>query len=161
MKKEVHKNEHDKQVHHLTINGEQYEWHQQYISGAEIRKLGNITEEDEVFLAVKKPWEDEPIIDDSRVNLARPEIEHFLSKGKNVSIVLIVNGREKTWKERRITFEQVVILAFGNYDSNPNICYTVTYGSGPRQNHEGSMVKGDKVFVHNKMIFNVTATDKS
>lgn len=50
------KGEHGKRVLHLTINGKQYEWKEQYIIGAEIRRLGNIPKEDEIFLAVKKPW---------------------------------------------------------------------------------------------------------
>lgn len=152
---------HERPALTLTINVRQYEWHQQYITGAEIRKLGNIPPEDEIFLAVKKPWEDEPIPDGKQVNLARPEIEHFYSKDKHHNITLIVNGRPKPWTERAITFEQVVVLAFGIYDQNPNKVYTVTYDRGPRENPEGSMVKGDKVLVKNKMIFNVTCTDKS
>lgn len=145
----------------LKINGKQFNWEQQYITGAEIRKLGNIPIEDEIFLAIKKPWEDEPIPDDKKVNLARPEIEHFYSKDKDFKIILIVNGRQKPWAEKTITFEQVVVSAFGTYDPNPDKVYTVTYDKGPHENPEGSMVKGDKVFVKDKMIFNVTATDKS
>jgi len=155
------KDEHGKSVLHFTINGKQYEWKKQYISGAEIRILGNIPHDDEILLAVKKPWKDEPIQDDKQVNLARPEIEHFYSREKHHKVTLIVNGRPKPWTEKTITFEQVVVLAFGNYDPNPNKVYTVTYDRGPHENPEGSMVKGDKVKVKNKMIFNVTCTDKS
>jgi hypothetical protein len=150
-----------KKVLPLTINGKKYEWQQEYITGAEIRKLGSIPAEDEIFLAIKKPWEDEPIPDDKQVNLARPEIEHFYSKDKDYKITLIVNGRAKNWTEKTITFEQVVVLAFGTYDPNPDKVYTVTYDNGPHENDEGSMVRGEKVYVKNKMIFNVTATDKS
>ncbi len=145
----------------LTIDGKQYSWDRQYITGSEIRKLGNIPKEDPIFLSIKKPWEDEEILDDTKVNLARPEIEHFFSKKDDVKIILVVNGKPKPWTEKEITFEQVVILAFAKYDPNPNICYTVTYDRGPRQNPDGAMVRGDKVFVQNKMIFNVSATDKS
>lgn len=161
MKKEEQKNEHDKHVLHLIINGKQYEWPQQYITGAEIRKLGNMPPEDGVFLAIKKPWEDEAIADDTKVNLARPEIEHFYTKDNHQKITLIVNGRPKPWAERTTTFEQVVILAFGSYDPNPNKVYTVTYDKGPHENPHGTMVTGDKVCVKDKMIFNVTCTDKS
>lgn len=145
----------------LTINGKKHEWHQQYITGAEIKKLGNISEEDDVFLAIKKPWEDEIIPNEKQVNLARPEIEHFYSKGKDFKVALIVNGRPKQWAEKNISFEQVVILAFGTYDPNPDKVYTITYDKGPHENPEGSMVKGEKVLVKDKMIFNATATDKS
>jgi len=153
--------EHGQKVLELTINDKKYQWRQEYITGAEIRQLANIAADDDIFLTIKKPWEDEPIPDDKQVNLARPEIEHFYSKQKDYKITLIVNGRPKYWTEKRITFEQVVVLAFGTYDPNPNKVYTVTYDNGPHQNPEGSMVKGDKVFVKDKMIFNVTATDKS
>jgi hypothetical protein len=160
-KNKNHNDEFSKQTLHLIINGKHYDWHQEYITGAEIRKLGELPSEDEIFLAIKKPWEDEPIPDDKQVNLARPEIEHFYSKDKNQKITLIVNGRPKPWAERTITFEQVVVLAFGRYDPDANKVYTVTYDKGPHENPEGTMVKEDKVFVKNKMIFNVTCTDKS
>ncbi|MDD5569659.1 MAG: multiubiquitin domain-containing protein [Bacteroidales bacterium] len=144
----------------LIIDGKHYEWHQQYITGAEVRRLGNIPREDEIFLKIKEPWEDEPISDDTNVDLARPGIEHFFSKVK-FPITIIVNGREKSWGEEKISYEQVVKLAFENYVENAATAYTVTYDKGPRQNPEGTMVKGDNVFVKNKMRFNVTATNQS
>ena len=153
--------EQGKEALNLTINGKEYKWHQEYITGSEIRKLGSIPEEDEIFLAIKKPWEDEQIPNGKQVNLARPEIEQFYSKDKNYKITLIVNGRPKLWTEKSITFEQVVVLAYGTYDPNPDKVYTVTYDKGPHENPEGSMVKGDKVFVKDKMIFNAASTDKS
>lgn len=143
----------------LIINGTHYEWHQQYIIGVEVRKLGNISEDDEIFLSIKKPWEDELIQNDTKVDLARPGIEHFFSKKK--SFILIINGREKNWSEKNITYEQVAKLAFDNYIENVTTVYTVNYTDGPKQNPEGSMVKGDIVNVKNKMIFNVTATNRS
>ena len=159
MKKEKH--EHGTHVLQLNINGKHYDWHHEYIIGAEIRKLGNIPPEEDIFLAIKKPWEDEPIPDDKQVNLARPELEHFYSKDKQSKVTLIVNGRPKPWAEKMISFEQVVVLAFGTYDPNPDKVYTVTYDNGPHENPEGTMVRGEKVYVKNKMIFNATATDKS
>lgn len=151
--------EHGNRVLQLTINGKSYEWHQQYIEGAEIRKMGHIAQEEEIFLAVKKPWEDEPIPDDKTVNLARPEIEHFYSKVKKVTIV--VNGTPHKWTEEKICFKEVIILAYGKYIDMPTMVYTVAYEDGPRQNPEGSMYVGQEVFVKHKMIFHATATDKS
>ena len=74
---------------------------------------------------------------------------------------LVVNARRKEWEGPTISFEQVVALAFGTYDNNPNRGYTVTYSKGPNTNREGTMVKGAVVDVTNNMIFDVTATDKS
>jgi len=145
----------------LVINGKEYHWDKQYITGAEIRHLGSIPREDEIFLKIKEPWKDELVNDETQIDLARPGIEHFFSKEKPTQIAIIVNGREKLWKEKEISFEQVIALAFGNYVENANTVFTVTFKGGPEQNPQGSMVKGDKVYVKNKMIFNVTATDKS
>lgn len=47
--------EHGKPVLHLTINHKKYEWHQEYISGAEIKQLGGIPSDEEIFLTIKKP----------------------------------------------------------------------------------------------------------
>jgi Multiubiquitin len=74
---------------------------------------------------------------------------------------IIINGREKKWGEKKISFDQVVELAFGGVSSNPNTTYTVTYKRGHGEKPEGSMVKGDIIKVKKGMIFNVTATDKS
>jgi hypothetical protein len=95
--------------------------------------------------------------------LSRPGIEKFYSKQVDefVPVTIIVNGRPKPWEERKINYVQVVKLAFPNYVENEATVYTVTYTNGPKQNEEGSMVKGDKVFVKNQMIFNVTATNRS
>lgn len=150
-----------KQKLKYSIDGENFETDKQYIKGSQIRRQGNIGADFQIFLDNKQPWEDDLIDDDEIVDLARPGKEKFYSKKEVVEFVIIVNGREKQWCEKTISFKQVVELAFGNYQENPNTVYTVTYAKGPHQNPEGSMVKGDKVFVTNKMVFNVTATNKS
>lgn len=143
------------------INGKSFHWSEQYITGAELRKLGNVPLDEEIFLSIKKPWEDELITDEVKVNLARPEIENFFFKDKHFKVSLIVNLKDKAWAEKKINFKDVIELAYNTYDPNPNKGYTVTYDRGPRQNPEGSMVAGDRVFVKDKMIFNVKQTDKS
>jgi hypothetical protein len=74
---------------------------------------------------------------------------------------IIVNAREHDFKGDEITFDQVIILAFGSVSTDPNIAYTVTYKRGHGNKPEGSMVKGDVVKVKEGMIFNATATNKS
>ncbi|MEZ4720482.1 MAG: multiubiquitin domain-containing protein [Flavobacteriales bacterium] len=76
-------------------------------------------------------------------------------------VSIIVNGQEKEWEKDEISFKEVVILAFGSYDENPQIVYTVTYKRGQGNKPEGTMVKGESVKVKDKMIFNATRTDRS
>ncbi len=82
-------------------------------------------------------------------------------KGHDKEVTIIVNTREKTWNKKEISYEEVIVLAFGSYSDDENIVYTVTFSKGPESHHEGSMVKGDSVKVKNGMIFNVTQTNKS
>lgn len=158
---DLKKNEQDKKLPVLPfkINGVMYESSKQYITGAEIRKLGNIPAGDKIYLLIKKPWEDEEITDEKEVNLARPEIEEFYSGKKKFA--LIVNGKKEFWEKEIISFKEVVILAFGNYVENPNMIYTVCYDRGPKENPEGTMVRDEIVHVKNGMKFDVTTTDKS
>ncbi len=83
-------------------------------------------------------------------------------KHEHKPIEIIVNGRPKEWRERKISFTQVVVLAFGTYEENDQTIYTVTYKANMKpKKHEGTMVKGDEVNVHPGMIFNVSRTNKS
>ena len=143
------------------INDKPFTWYKQYIRGAQIRELGNIPVEDDIFLDIKEGWQDDQILDDEVVDLARPGKEKFFSKPRPTEFTIIVNARPHTWKEAHISFEQLVVLAFGSYDNNPNKGYTVTYSRGWEPKPEGTMIKGSIVRVKNKMIFDVTATDKS
>lgn len=150
---------HENDALQLTINDKKYVWHRQYITGEEVKKLADIPASDDLFLAIKKPWEDESIANDTKVDLARPGIEHFFSK-KHV-VIIKVNGTAHEWSKEEISFVEVIKLAFDIYHDNPNWIYTVGYEDGPKQNPEGSMIKGQEVFVKNKMIFHAKATDQS
>ncbi|MDM1048440.1 multiubiquitin domain-containing protein [Sphingobacterium hotanense] len=145
----------------FSINGKSFTWYKQYIRGSQIRGLGNISAEDDIFLDIKEGWQDDQILDDEVVDLARPGKEKFFSKPRPTELTIIVNARPHIWKEANISFEQLVALAFGSYDNNPNKGYTVTYSRGWEPKPEGTMVKGSIVRVKNKMIFDVSATDKS
>ena len=75
---------------------------------------------------------------------------------------IIVDGTEHEWHEKRISYDQVVNLA---YDNNPstgeNVLITVGYRRGPEDKHEGDLDPGHSVEVKDGMIFDVTATDRS
>ena len=146
----------------FTINEQPFVWYHQYIKGSKIRELGDIPECDEIYLKNNPPYQDELIKDDQEVDLARPGVEHFISKEKPFEVIIRVNGRPEVWKEKTISYEQVVALAQKYNTGNGAVkAYTVTYLDGPKQNPKGEMSKGDVVFVTNNMIFNAIPTDKS
>jgi hypothetical protein len=146
---------------HLNIDGKKFEWPHQMISGKEIKQLGQIHEEYQIFLKISQ-GDDRLINNDDKVDLSKPGTEQFYSlKIHEHGLRIIVNGRERSWEEKTISYDQVVKLAYENYVESSDVVYTVDYVDGPPKNPEGSMVKGDVVSVKNKMIFNVTATNRS
>lgn len=80
--------------------------------------------------------------------------------GQNKEITIIVNAREKTFVGKEITFEEVVELAFGSYEQNSDIVYSVSYSKG-EDKKEGTMTPGSSVKVKDGMNFNVTKTNRS
>lgn len=71
---------------------------------------------------------------------------------------LIVNARQKPFDGERITYQQVVVLAFPD-DANPEIIYTVSY-VGPNI-PDGTLAEGQSVAVQNGMKFDVKKTNRS
>ncbi|MFK7060262.1 multiubiquitin domain-containing protein [Flavobacterium oreochromis] len=145
----------------FTVNGKSFQWPDQFITGMQIREVAGIDSDDEIYLNNKKPYIDRLINNEDEVDLARPTVEHFYTVPVNFEVTIIVSGQPKKWTKPKISFEEVIILAYGTYSNSPTMVYTVAYEDGPKQNPEGSMIKDTVVFVKNKMIFHATATDKS
>lgn len=94
----MHQNNKNEHVLRLTIDGKHYDWHQQYITGAEIKQKADIPSDFQVYLTIKEPWKDELIADNDTVDLARPGIEHFYSKKKedHAFVAIRVNDIERS-----------------------------------------------------------------
>ena len=78
----------------FVIEGKDYETFDQYKTGAELKQLAGIPLDTELFLSVSKPYQDELIENEKRVNLARPETEYFFVKKK---LQFFINGKLFTW----------------------------------------------------------------
>jgi nucleoside 2-deoxyribosyltransferase len=83
-----------------------------------------------------------------------------MQKTKEKVITIIVNAREKEVEEKKLSYHQIIELAYGQMEHSDAIVYTVTYSKGKNPD-KGSMVEGDTITVKQGMIFNVTRTDKS
>lgn len=72
---------------------------------------------------------------------------------------IIVNGRRREVTQDRLTYREVVHLAFPDDPPDPNVIYTVTYANP--HGKDGVLVEGQSVEVKNGMSFNVTKTNRS
>lgn len=84
-----------------------------------------------------------------------------MESNEKKGVQIYVNARPKDWSEKKISFEQVITLAFGSYSDDENIDYTVSFSKGDDSKKEGTLTKGEDVKVKNGMVFNATRTDKS
>ena len=73
---------------------------------------------------------------------------------------IVVNARQVEVDHKKLTFDEIVIIAFGSYTPSDMIIYTVTYSKG-ENGKEGTLVAGQTINVKDGMVFNVTQTNKS
>ena len=83
------------------------------------------------------------------------------SEKKKKTVTIIINGRKHEVEKKKLTFEEIVVLSFGEYKPNDNTAYTVTYSKGIDKKPKGQLVAGDNVMIKEGMIFNVSRTNKS
>lgn len=135
--------------------------HQSYTSpdhttGAALYALGNVGPEQSLYRDVHGDKNDEAIENDQDA-IEVHEGDQFRT-GPKKTYTVYINGQAKTVSGKRLSYAQVVALAFpgGN-----DMLYTVTYEGGPAPNREGSLQEGGTVKIQNGMIFNVTPTNRS
>lgn len=128
-------------------------------TGETLRGLFKIPEDVALFRDLENP-QDEPIADSERIEFADGPV--FITRGgSEKEITIIVNGRPRTVTKRRLTFGEIVALAFNPVHTEPNFIYTVQYSHGPHANPEGEMTAGQSVKIQDRMVFLVTETDRS
>lgn len=143
------------------VNKEKLTSSSPFMTGLQIKEMAKVPVEHELYQNVPGN-QDKLILNEATVNLELPEVEHFYTKEPESGIVLIVNGTPCSFEETKVTFEQIVKMAFPNKPtSGENVGFTVSYSKGPEKNNSGVMSPGSVVFVKNLMQFNVTATHKS
>ena len=145
----------------LAVNEDQLEWGKPVISGAVLYKLAEPGEDEGVFLEVRG-GEDRLIEPGELIDLNTPGVERFITAPKGPTTYDIrVNSRPRTVNDRRVTFEQVVQLAFPGQHA-PNVEFSMTYRHAASKPPAGELGAGGSVEVKKKgTIFNVTRTVQS
>lgn len=85
----------------------------------------------------------------------------FVARSARTDYTVIVNGRPRRVDKPKLTFDEVVALAYDNPPRGEFICYTITYRGSICTQPEGMLVEGESVEIKEGMVFNVTLTDKS
>ena len=88
------------------IEGEEFFTTEQYVLGKELKDKKSIPHSTDLYLAIKRPYEDELIENQTKVNLARPDIEQFYVKKK---LQYFINGIEYTSYKQFVTGNELRI----------------------------------------------------
>lgn len=146
----------------IKVDNKQYEVEECFMTPIEIMEVAGINPDHFYLKEIRKGNVEVSYQDDAEHKIAITKNSCFVScEIEEVIVRVIVNSKPKDWSRNTISFDDVVILAYGKISTDPNVIYTVNYINGVPSKPEGSMLKGDVISVKNKMIFNVTETNKS
>lgn len=141
------------------LNERELVWGQSEISAHQLRTIGDIPTDQDIFFDSQG---DREIEDDAVLSLKPNGVERFRSgEPKDVKIDIILNGEVLEVEKGRLSFAELAKLAFPKLFGGALICFTVSFSRGPKRHREGVLLEGGKTRVVEGMVFNVSATDKS
>lgn len=144
----------------LTVDGRRFEWGAPEITGRRLKMFADVDPDGfDVWLEIRGQEADVIIADKETIRLDTPGIERFYTA--EISITIVVNGRPRTVHKRSLSFTELVKIAFPDTQPAPNTIFTIVFKNGPDENPQGSLVEGQSVALNDRMIINVTKTDKS
>ena len=144
-------------IFNFELDGQRQPWGADLISEPTLRRIAGIGANGSVWLE-RRDEEDLRLQAGQQVSLDGGGVERFYTAR---AVTIIVNGRRKTVESDRLSFDELLALAFDPVPDGPNWCFTATYRNGPRPNPDGTLTEGQSVLIIDRMVFNVTATDKS
>ena len=79
----------------------------------------------------------------------------------NKEITIVINGTAKVIQKERLTFEEVIALAFDSPPTGDGVQFTVQFSRGHSDKPKGTLVEGQSVQAKDGMEFDVTPTNRS
>lgn len=80
---------------------------------------------------------------------------------KNQTFDIIINGTPYRVRKERISFDEIVDLAYPDGNRGALIKFTVNFYKGAGRPVEGKVTKRRKIKIKDGTVFNVTRTDRS
>jgi Multiubiquitin len=82
-----------------------------------------------------------------------------MNKDEIKSYNVVVNGRPRVVQSHKLSYDEVVRLAYPDATREESILYTVSYANP--HGRDGTLVQGQEVTVKEGMVFNVVKTNRS
>ncbi len=146
----------------IKVDDEEFEVNECFMTPNEIMSTAGIDSDRYSLNELRAGGVEVTYKDDAEHKIAITRKSCFISCKRDLVVeCVIVNAKVKPWVNDEISFDEIVVLEYGAIASNPNVIYTIDYVKGVPSKPNGTMVKGEVISVKNKMIFNVTQTNKS
>ena len=151
--------EHESQQIRLHIDGRPHHC-PSLTTGAALSAIGEVESGDLLYRG--QPG-DRPVVqvDNTAATVGVHDGEHFYTGRGKGQVVIFINGRRRTVRAGRISYEELPPLAFDSVPTGPDIYFSIEYRNGPRANPRGELAPGGSVELKNGMTFNVTPTNRS
>lgn len=127
-------------------------------TGKTVRELFNLAPDATLVRDYESP-NDMPIDPNDQASFMDGPV--YVSRPATTDFTVIVDGRPRRVEKHKLTFDEVIALAYENPPRGEFICYTITYRGGVCTKPEGMLIEGESVEFKEGMVFNVTLTDKS
>jgi len=130
-------------------------------TGDDLYALGHVHSHHHLYRQVQGDHEDQLVPrGNEKVHLTQDE--HFYSaEDHKKGITIVVNTRDEKVYRHRLSYEQVVKLAYPKPPAPDVVGYRVTYFKGHEHNHKGELRPGQSVRICEGMVFDVTPTNRS
>lgn len=126
-------------------------------TGEALYKLAHVPKNRELFREMSGDHEDEFVPrDETKIDLRKDD--HFYSQK---AVTIAVNGEPHATTETRLSFDELVKIAYPTPPTGACIEFTITYRDGPRANPKGTLTADHSVRIKKGMKFDVTPTDRS
>lgn len=130
----------------FTVDEKKYEWKKQFITGNELRKLASVPANDDIYLLLQYPYEDELVENNKHIDLARPGMEHFRvrKKGEGVEVTICIN--DKPYPIKRGVHSVVELKNLGKVKATDELLQMIDGKLVPLADNAKVIIKGCEFF---------------
>ncbi|WP_133506071.1 multiubiquitin domain-containing protein [Flavobacterium chryseum] len=134
---------------HFTINKEPFVWYKQFIRGIQVRELGKINPEEDLYLDLPEGYEDDFITDDEIVDLARQGKESFFSVKKDEPQLVQIEINTKQYQISKGIHTVMEIKKLGSVPMAHELEQLIHGKLTPLDDNSSVLIKGsEKFFSH-------------
>jgi hypothetical protein len=131
-------------------------------NGQALYDLGKVYEHHILlYREMRGDQEDQPVLRDHERVCLEEDAHFYTAEDHKKGVRIIVNAREEIVYQHRMSYEQIVKLAYPTPPSPDVVGYLVTFYKGHEHQREGDLVAGQSVRICNGMVFNVTPNNRS